>query len=145
MKKASALPLLCTVILVSVFSIACQKNDTSELPPTDDPDISTGTVLAQGVFSGNRNYQVSGSVRLIDQAGKFVLRLENFSASSGPDLKVYLATNTSASGFISLGALKSQSGNQNYSLTSAPDLTRYTHALIWCEQFGALFGAATLK
>jgi hypothetical protein len=112
---------------------------------TDDPVPGNGTVILQGNFSGNRNYTVSGSARVIDQAGKKILRLENFSSSNGPDLKVYLATDASASRFINLGNLKATSGNQNYDITGMPDFNQYPLAMIWCEQFGALFGAATLK
>jgi len=111
----------------------------------DEPVPDNGMVILQGNFSGNRNYSVSGTARIIDQAGKKILRFENFSTSNGPDLKVYLASDAGASRFINLGNLKSTSGNQNYDITGMPDFSQYPLAMIWCEQFGALFGSATLK
>lgn len=132
----------------AVFTVtlsACSKDDSTSMEPADDPGLTGGSILAQGVFSGSRNYQVSGSAKLVDQGGKKILRLEDFSSSSGPDLKVYLATDVNASQFISLGRLKSISGNQNYDISGMPNLGQYPFALIWCEQFGALFGSANLK
>ncbi|MCU0382112.1 MAG: DM13 domain-containing protein, partial [Chitinophagaceae bacterium] len=111
----------------------------------DEPITGSGMILAEGAFSGSGSYQVSGKALILEQNGTKFLRLENFSASNGPDLKVYLSRDRSASSFITLGSLKSVSGNQNYALTGMPDLAEYPYALIWCQQFGVLFGAANLK
>ena len=77
--------------------------------------------------------------------GNEVLRLENFKATNGPDLYVYLSTDTEASDFIDLGRLKANSGNQNYDLPSDADLEKYNKVLIWCKAFGVLFGSAELS
>ena len=77
--------------------------------------------------------------------GNEVLRLENFKATNGPDLYVYLSTDTEASDFIDLGRLKANSGNQNYDLPSDTDLEKYNKVLIWCKAFGVLFGSAELS
>ncbi len=111
----------------------------------NDPGIPTGTVLAQGVFSGTSSYKVTGSVKFIEANGVKTLRFENFVSSNGPDLKVYLAKDINAVNFISLGVLKSTSGNQNYNVSGMPDISQYRYALIWCQQFGVLFGSAQLK
>ena len=123
---------------------SCSKNDETSEMPAIDPTV-TGTVLSMGTFSGSRNYSVSGSAKLLDQSGKKVLRLENLASSNGPDLKVYLASDITASKFIDLGKLRSVSGNQNYDITGSPNLAEYPFALIWCKQFGVLFGSAPLK
>ncbi len=77
--------------------------------------------------------------------GKTVLRLENFKATNGPDLFVYLSTDRNASDFINIGELKASSGNQNYDLPSNVDLGKYNKVLIWCKAFGVLFGSAELS
>jgi hypothetical protein len=76
--------------------------------------------------------------------GTNVLRLENFRATNGPDLYVYLATDKSASDIINLGRLKGNIGNQNYPIPTGTDLTKYNIALIWCKAFSVLFGSAQL-
>ena len=76
--------------------------------------------------------------------GSNVLRLENFKATNGPDLFVYLSTDKDASEFVNLGELKASSGNQNYEIPDEVDLTQYNNVLIWCKTFGVLFGSAEL-
>src|SRR5918999_832057 len=71
-------------------------------------------------------------------------RLENLRVTNGPDLYVYLATDKSASDFVSLGKLKANNGNQNYNIPSEIDLTKYDTILIWCRPFSVLFGSAEL-
>jgi hypothetical protein len=74
-----------------------------------------------------------------------LLRLEDFSSTNGPDLYVYLATDSSASDYVSLGRLKANIGNQNYDIPAGFDLTKYDTVLIWCKQFSVLFGSAELS
>ena len=74
-----------------------------------------------------------------------VLRLENFKSTNGPDLYVYLSTDENASDFVNLGALKANSGNQNYKIPDDTDLSKYNKVLIWCKAFGVLFGSAELS
>jgi predicted alpha/beta hydrolase len=48
-------------------------------------------------------------------------------------------------GFIDLGVLKGNIGNQNYSLGSDLDLGKYRAVSIWCKRFSVNFGAAALR
>jgi hypothetical protein len=143
MKKLSVFAIVFFAV-TALFLSGCSKDEETPTGLVEDPDPG-GTVIAQGIFSGNRNYQVSGNVKLVEQGGTKVLRFENFSSSNGPDLKVYLAADPNASRFINMGELKSVSGNQNYVLPGMPELSQYPYALIWCEEFGVLFGSANLK
>jgi hypothetical protein len=135
--------LISIVILGLLFS--CKKEENTPQDNVNDPTLPNGTVLVQGSFTGNSNYQVSGSVKYLQSNGMYTVRLENFSSSNGPDLKVYLAKDLKAQDFINLGELRSVSGNQNYSVTGMPNISQYQYVLIWCEKFGALFGSAQLK
>jgi hypothetical protein len=131
------------ILLMILFS--CSKDENTANTPVDDPVISTGTVLAQGSLSGNMNYKVAGLAKVIEDNGVKSLRLENFSSNNGPDLKVYLAKDANAGSFINLGNLKSTSGNQNYAITGSINISEYKYILIWCQQFGVLFGSAQLN
>lgn len=84
--------------------------------------------------------------------GKKVLRFTNFETSNGPDVQVYLvaaddakdnATVTKA-GFIHVGALKGNIGDQNYDLPGNVDLAKYRAVTIWCRRFGVNFATAPL-
>jgi Electron transfer DM13 len=85
--------------------------------------------------------------------GTRVLRLTSFRTSNGPDVHVYMvaaddakdAETVKQAGFIDLGILKGNIGDQNYSLGSDLDLAKYRAVSIWCKRFGVNFGAAALK
>ncbi len=110
------------------------------------------TVLSRGDFRGlaHETRGVAAIYQLSD--GKRLLRLSNFETSNGPDVHVYLVAAEIAkdnatvkqSGFIDLGTLKGNMGDQNYELPADTDLNKYRSVSIWCARFGVNFGAATL-
>ena len=85
--------------------------------------------------------------------GTRVLRLTDFSTSNGPDVHVYMVASDDAkdaatvrqAGFIDLGVLKGNVGDQNYPLGGDLDLAKYRAVSIWCKRFSVNFGAAALK
>ena len=109
---------------------------------------SSTLVIPMGNFVGVGDgiHDAQGEVLIIeaDDGSKF-LRFENFRASNGPDLFVYLATDETASDFVNLGMLKGNVGNQNYLIPPGVDLANQDTVLIWCKQFSVLFGSAKLN
>ena len=108
---------------------------------------TTPNILRTGSFvgAGDGIHNAEGMAKVIPlQDGSNILRLENLRVTNGPDLYVYLATDKSASDFVSLGKLKANNGNQNYNIPSEIDLTKYDTVLIWCRPFSVLFGSAEL-
>jgi hypothetical protein len=103
--------------------------------------------LRTGSFAGVGDgiHNAEGMAKVIPlQDGSNILRLEDLRVTNGPDLYVYLATDKSASDFVSLGKLKANNGNQNYNISSEIDLTKYDTVIIWCRPFSVLFGSADL-
>ena len=88
--------------------------------------------------------------RLAD--GKRVLRLTDFETSNGPDVRVYMIAANDASdsatvksaGFVELGKLKGNQGDQNYDIPADLDLNKYRAVTIWCARFGVNFATAPL-
>ena len=88
--------------------------------------------------------------RLAD--GRRVLRLTQFATSNGPDVRVYLVAAgdvqdegaAKQAGFLDLGALKGNIGDQNYDVPAGLDLSKYRAVSIWCRRFSVNFGAAPL-
>lgn len=84
--------------------------------------------------------------------GKRTLRLTDFQTSNGPDVQVYLVAASDASdndtvtrsGFLPLGALKGNIGDQNYEIGSDVDLNKYRSVTIWCRRFSVNFATAPL-
>ena len=48
-------------------------------------------------------------------------------------------------GFIDLGVIKGNIGDQNYTLAGDLDLAKYRAVSIWCKRFSVNFGAAALR
>jgi hypothetical protein len=79
--------------------------------------------------------------------------LTEFETSNGPDVHVYLVAASDAhdnetvtkAGFIHLGALKGNVGDQNYTVPIDIDLSKYQAVTIWCRRFGVNFGTAPLQ
>ena len=102
--------------------------------------------LVSGTFvDADASHKVSGSAQVIKTTQGQILRFENLEATNGPDLRIYLATDTQATEFIDIGKNKATIGNVNYELPQDVDLEKYDTVLIWCRAFGVLFGSAELE
>ena len=84
--------------------------------------------------------------------GRRILRFTEFETSNGPDVQVYLVAAADATdsdtvkkaGFVTLGALKGNQGDQNYEIPADLDLAKYKAVTVWCRRFGVNFGTAPL-
>jgi hypothetical protein len=112
---------------------------------------ATTSKLASGKFR-SLAHETKGTVTIFQQDGKKTLRLTDFATSNGPDVHVYLVAATDAkddatvtkAGFIDIGSLKGNIGDQNYELPSDADLSKYRAVTIWCKRFSVNFGTAPL-
>lgn len=121
----------------------------------DLPNAATTAVVRNGSFKdADAAHKGSGTAQLLRaQDGRHILRFTDFKSTNGPDLKVYLveaadinsASDVTSSKWVSLGPLKGNIGDQNYTLSEELDPARFGSVVIWCEQFGVLFSSATLK
>jgi Electron transfer DM13 len=110
-------------------------------------------VVSKGSFKGLA-YETKGLAAVYQLAdGKRTLRLTEFETSNGPDVHVYLvaAPDTTDSdmvkqaGFVDLGSIKGNKGDQNYEVPTSVDLHKYRSVSIWCARFGVNFGSAALS
>lgn len=115
---------------------------TGTTSPGSTTTTSTGQL--QGMFVSNV-HATSGAVRLVDQGGKRTLVFENFRTDGGPDLRIYLAENTSLRNFIEVSLLPATSGNFTVDLPASADPAKQRFVLVWCKAFSVLFGNAELK
>lgn len=112
--------------------------------------------MPKEVASGNFHsvaHDTAGKAAIFElPEGKRVLRLTSFKTSNGPDVQVYLVAASDASdsdtvtkaGFVNVGALKGNIGDQNYDIPADLDLNKYESVTIWCRRFGVNFGTAPL-
>ncbi len=131
-------------LLLCSAALSCSKKDSVETVLNEAP-VTAGTVLKTGSFTTNSK-NTSGTIKVVQNANNSKsLVFENFATGSGPDVRVWLSTNTSGSAYVEIGALKATSGNFSYDLATGVDFTTNNKVLIWCEDFNVLFGHATLQ
>jgi hypothetical protein len=109
--------------------------------------------LAKGNFK-SLAHETKGLATIYKLAdGKQTLRLTEFETSNGPDVHVYLTAAEvekgsdaiKTAGFIDLGSMKGNKGDQNYDIPADVDLSKYKSVTIWCARFGVNFGIAPLS
>ena len=128
---------------------AAPAKEMSEDMPADEP-----VVVARGQFrDADAVHQGSGDALIFALPdGRHLVRFEDFRTTNGPDLVVYLAKHPDPAsaddvtdgGYLSLGKLKGNVGNQNYFLPDDINVGDYGSVVIWCELFGVLFSPAPL-
>jgi hypothetical protein len=113
---------------------------------------TTPATLASGLFHSNA-HETKGTATVLDVGGgRRVLRLTDFATSNGPDVRVYLVAaadvkddaTVKTAGFVELGPMKGNIGDQNYDIPATVDLAKYQTVTIWCKRFSVNFGSAPL-
>jgi len=150
------IPLAAVAILVAWYAFRPERlvvnRQVDEAMPTAQSG-SPAQLLETGHFYSIL-HPTQGAATIYQLAdGTRILRLTNFTTSNGPDVHVYMVASDDAkdaaivqqAGFIDLGVLKGNIGDQNYQLVSDADLSKYRAVSIWCKRFSVNFGAAPLK
>src|SRR3989344_8701503 len=123
-----------------------------KMPDTvaDEPMTSEPAVALSGAFQDADSFhQGSGKATIYALPdGKNIIRFEDFMVTNGPALSVYLVHSTDGnvdSGFLDLGTLKGNKGNQNYAIPAGTDLSSYGSVVIRCVPFRVTFATASLR
>jgi Electron transfer DM13 len=150
------IPLAAVVLFVAWYAFRPERlvvnRQVDEAMPT-----AQGGLSAQPVESGQFYsilHPTEGTATIYQMGGgSRILRLTSFRTSNGPDVHVYMvaaedakdAATVEKAGFVDLGVIKGNIGDQNYTLGSDLDLTKYRAVSIWCKRFSVNFGAAALR
>ncbi|MFV8363108.1 DM13 domain-containing protein [Flavobacterium sp. ZT3P35] len=132
------------VLILAVFLLLLSYKVEGDL--TRDAVLSTPIPentppVAAGNFMPTSGINVTGSVKIYLSGNQNEVRLENFSVSGGPDLKVYLSKNATPIDFVNLGNLTSST---RYSIPKQVNVSTYKYVLIHCQQYNHLFAVAQL-
>lgn len=123
-------------------------SDSMPTAPLAETMPAGPTVVAEGTFTGDSGHDASGRAILYrNDDGSHTVRLDGFEVDNGPALEVWLVQRTTgdiARGGVSLGALKSTRGDQNYAVPASVDASSFAGVSIWCERFSVNFGTAPL-
>ena len=130
-------------------------------PPTPAPE-PTATAVAQavavklksGMFRDADNFHKGSGLATVYRGpdGSLLLRLDDFKVTNGPDLHVVMTshpdpknkTEVMSEGYLDLGKLKGNIGNQNYAIPAGVDVAVHRSVVIYCLPFHVVFSVATL-
>jgi hypothetical protein len=136
-KKTTSIILVAIVVMVIAFYLLSPLFIVKEM----NDSTPQGNAISQSNFIADK-HEVSGKAILINQNNLNYLRFENFETVNGPNLHIYLATDTSGEDFIDLGKIKATKGNVNYEIPVGTDIEKYDTVLVWCVPFKVLFSYA---
>ena len=121
--------------------LSCQEEGLLTQSVDDTIIVPEAVLKYHGVFQPTSGITVTGEAKIYLENGQYKVQLENFSVSSGPDLKVYLSKAATPNEFVNLGNLTSQTV---YLIPATVDVASYSHVLIHCQQYNHLFAIAPL-
>jgi hypothetical protein len=135
----------------SMMETAAKLDSPMEEPMTTAMNSTSVVSLISGNFRDeDRVHRGSGKAtiyRLEDDTN--VLRLEDLNVTNGPDLRVLLMVDAEgrdkSQGYIELGKLKGNIGNQNYEIPTDVDPADYHAVMIYCKPFHVVFSTAPLR
>lgn len=118
-------------------------------------DASQLVRLKVGGFSdADAFHKGSGTATIYEgKEGLRVLRLEDFRVTNGPELHVILSPSANprsrdevtSSGYVDLGKLKGNVGNQNYAIPEGVEISEMASVVIYCKPFHVIFSVASLE
>ena len=111
--------------------------------------------VKQGEFKDADSFHRGSGQAIIytTPGGGQLLRLEDLSVTNGPALHVILSAHedpanpdeVKAEGYVDLGRLKGNRGNQNYEIPADVDVSVYNSVVIYCKPFSVVFSTAPLQ
>ncbi len=153
LNKLAGLGIASIVLFGSVGQLAINTQPASALKPTQTTTVAVKnqSLLASGSFV-KQEKATTGKAKIVSVNGKRYLQFDKaFSTGNGPDVKVILHRNSSVplnikeGNYITLARIKSFNGAQTYAIPDSVNLDNYKSVGIWCEEFNATFGYASLQ
>lgn len=122
----------------------------SEDMSADMAKASTISLKSGSFRDEDRLHKGSGDATLYQlEDSSVILRLEDLNVTNGPDLHVLLMVDPegrdTSQGYLDLGKLKGNVGNQNYPVPEGEDPSDYAAVMIYCQPFHVIFSTAPLN
>jgi hypothetical protein len=120
--------------------------------PVEQARAAEPKAIYLGQFHDGAHRTMGKAAIYQQENGQRILRLSEFETSNGPDVLLYLVAAPDATdnavvtraGFVTLGALKGNKGDQNYEIPGGTDLDKYRSVTVWCRRFAVNFGTAPM-
>ena len=134
---------------LAMMQEALEKAEETIMTQTSAVKLKVGNLRDADSF-----HKGSGVVTIyLGPDGSHLLRLENLNVTNGPDLHVILTPHADpgnskevkTSGYVDLGKLKGNKGDQNYPIPDEVDIGSQRSVVIYCEPFAVVFSVASLE
>ncbi len=111
--------------------------------------VSFTTLVRMGAWEGRGDgfHVASGAAKVLtDGQGRYVLRLEDFSVTNGPDIYFFLSGDRVAGngGDVNLGKVPFTNGNYNVAIPEGTQAGDFDYVLVHCVLANFLFASAPL-
>ena len=125
-------------------------------PASFAQDAAAVEAVEASLPSGNfikKKKKLKGGWEVVQRDGNTYIKFaDDFSASKGPDLKVFLSPlsvadatgKTAAEGALNIGELQKTKGAQEYLVPADVNIADYSSVLVHCEKFSVLWGGGDL-
>ena len=137
-----------------VMEVAANMPGKKMEEPMPEAVSNSPAAILQGQFQDADSFHKGSGAATIYQLpdGNHILRFENFESTNGPDLHVLLVKHPSPTsrdqimeGYLDLGSLKGNIGNQNYEIPAGTDIAEYNSVVIYCMPFHVIFSTVSLS
>ena len=136
---------------VAMMEEAIEQSEMAAQPAAAD-EVQA---VARGSFKDADSFHRGSGTATIYRTpdGSEILRLEDLNVTNGPALHVVLSTHpdpdrsemVKQEGYVDLGDLKGNRGNQNYPIPAGVDTSIHKSVVIYCYPFQVVFSVATLS
>ena len=117
---------------------------TPQPTPTPTPALPSPTTLRRASMSGAAGHQSSGGVAIVRTGSSVDLVFQqNFQIDGGVNDVILSTRSDSMTGGMNLGALRSLSGEQSYSMRN--DGSDFRYVILWCRPFQVVIGFGELR
>ena len=140
---------------VAMMEQAIEQSEMMAQPPAGQEGANQVEAVVMGSFKdADAFHRGSGTATIYRTPdGSEILRLENLDVTNGPALHVVLSTHpdpersqqVKQEGYVDLGDLKGNRGNQNYPIPAGVDTSIHKSVVIYCYPFAVVFSVATLE
>jgi len=141
-----------SALLIFLLCACDDPADSMSVLPSPLPDMATdippeSPAIKRGTFTSYEHNLMGSAALYQDTVGRHTIRLEGFTMTQGPDVRVYIsrANNYSNANTIEVAGLRESYTNDNIVIPLGNYSSEYKYVLVYCLEFHSLFGYAELK
>ena len=131
------------ILFLLLIVLGCSTSDTGK--EQESPIMQESPMIGAELMGDFIDVAHPTSGMAIVNAERTEIELIDFKSDDGPILELYLATDSTAVNYITLGELQGLEGNFTYILPKNINFDAHKYLIVWCVTFKVNFGQAVLE